>query len=745
MAKGIGAVQAAAMLLFGVLAGQQFSPSLSLCLGLLGLSLAGGIFFYLRGRKYTLDQPPKKAARIFFCAALFAAGMCRCALNSGERPAGAVENYTDRERVVFTGTVIAPPVTTPSRTTIRVEADSVQEQPDSPDHGKVLLVFYSPQQEEYRYGDRLRVSGKAVLPPDTGGSFSYRTYLERDGITVMINNPSVEKLPGKGGDPVRSAVYRLREVLIRRVFRLFPKPENALMAGILLGDESMITSDIDHAFQQTGTAHIIAISGANFTLLTWLMLSILRRLIRHWWAPVLMLPFIWFYTVLVGGNSAVVRAAVMCSLSIIGMTIGRKGNGINNLALTSAAMVMFRPSYLSDLGFQLSVTATLGILLFSGPLGNGVRLLLSKLFPKMGENTLSNVTAALNDLVILSVSAQIFTVWVSAQAFGRISLISLPANFLIAPFQSLIMLGGFAALILSFIFYPLGAAAAWLVWPAPALTIRIVQRCAEVRGGSVYFDLPPLQAWLVIALILALYLGRHRIVNSIRTRNFRPYLILLLMFTAVMVWVNVLDRLDRRTVIEFTSTASSLTLKVRSPSKRLFIIADGLTNYAARKTLEEQLLPVRRVPAAAWIDFREAWMLREFTGSGPEGDPAVLYLNGRTDAPGLPQTVEPGFVFSADGVTLRAAASFMGKRAWTAEYGGQRVLIPNGIPPERIFTRTGVQPSGTDLVLIGKRDLGASWQEYSAAHDGHPAVLDRTDPGRVTLTVSEGHIGFLNR
>ena len=138
-------------------------------------------------------------------------------------------------------------------------------------------------------------------------------------------------------------------------------------------------------------------------------------------------------------------------------------------------------------------------------------------------------------------------------------------------------------------------------------------------------------------------------------------------------------------------------------------------------------------------------MLREFTGSGPEGDPAVLYLNGQTDAPGLPQTVEPGFVFSADGVTLRAAASFMGKRAWTAEYGGQRVLIPNGIPPERIFTRTGVQPSGTDLVLIGKRDLSASWQEYSAAHDGHPAVLDRTDPGRVTLTVSEGHIGFLNR
>ena len=75
----------------------------------------------------------------------------------------------------------------------------------------------------------------------------------------MINNPAAELLPGFGGDPLLSRIYRLREVLLERLYQLFPKPENALMAGILLGDESKITSDIDHAFQKTGTAHIIAI------------------------------------------------------------------------------------------------------------------------------------------------------------------------------------------------------------------------------------------------------------------------------------------------------------------------------------------------------------------------------------------------------------------------------------------------------------------------------------------------------
>ena len=260
MGRGIGAVQAAVMLLAGIIAGQKLSPALPLCLILFGISLAGGIFFYLRGRPYTLDLPQKKISRVLICIALFAAGMGRTAIYSRERPAGSVENFAGtEEQVTFTGTVIAPPAVTASRTSLRVELESSQESADSPESGKVLLVFYSAAKEEFHYGNRVRVSGKVVLPPDSGSGFSYRDYLERDGITAMINNPAAELLPGFGGDPLLSRIYRLREVLLERLYQLFPKPENALMAGILLGDESKITSDIDHAFQKTGTAHIIAI------------------------------------------------------------------------------------------------------------------------------------------------------------------------------------------------------------------------------------------------------------------------------------------------------------------------------------------------------------------------------------------------------------------------------------------------------------------------------------------------------
>lgn len=726
------------MLLAGIFIGLKFHPPLLLCCLLFAAGVVGGIFFYRRGKEFELDQPPKKLFRLFVCLAVFAAGMGRTAFQGAAPSERAAERFVGQRFEGLTGYVTAPPVTTSSRTTLRVQLD--KEQPDLgfPNQGKLLLVFFHDPQTAFRYGDRIAFSGTLSLPPDTGGGFSYREWLLRDGITCLINNPQAEMLSGFSGSRLRAGIYGLRMRLLTQVYRLFPKPESALMAGILLGDESKITSDVDRAFQKTGTSHVIAISGSNFTLLLWLLISIIRRLVPRWWAPLLIMPFIPFYTILVGGNSAVVRAAVMCALSVFGSVLGRSGYGVNNLALTAAVMCLWKPAMLFDLGFQLSAAATLGILLFSEPLCNAARRVIGKLFPKMSEEALNTAVGVLNEFCLMSVSAQIFTMWISAQAFGRIPLISLPANFLIAPFQSMIMLGGFAALLLSFLFYPLGAAAAWLVWPAPALTIRIVRLCAGIPWGSVYSDLSAVRAWLVIGAVIALWLGRGSVIDSIRRRNYRPYAALLLLFAAIMIWTNAADRLDRRTGIRYHHTASSMTLSVRSPGNRLMVAGEGLSNYAAQDALEKQLLPVPRVPEAASVDITEGWMSREFLASGAADGLSVFYLNGRSQRPGAggPEELSPGFGFSVDGVDLGLAASFLGKRAWVVRNEGYSLLFPNGIPPERIFTRTGPDQREISLVVFGRRDDRERWADLEIP------VLDLSDRNDVTLEIRQGKVSY---
>ena len=739
MEKKIGAVQAAAMLLAGIFIGLKIHPSLPVCIVLFAAGLAGGIFFYQRGKVFVLDQQEKKLSRAFFCIAIFAAGLTRVSFFSTERSPSAIENFAEKLVDGMTGYIIAPPVTTPSRTSLRVQLDKTQPNENLPGEGRILLIFYDDPKLDFQYGDRLSINGKIVLPPDAGNGFSYREYLARSGITAMINNPDVSLLPGFSGMPAKAVVYRLRKTLVDQVLRLFPGPEGALMAGILLGDESKITSDVDRAFQKTGTAHIIAISGANFTLLTWILLHIIRRLIPHWWAPLIMIPFIWFYTDLVGGNSAVVRAALMCGLSIVGLSIGRRGNGINNLALTSAVMALWNPLVIYDLGFQLSVTATLGILLFSEPLCNLVRKIISKLLPKISEGTLTTVVSSMNELCLMSFSAQVYTLWVSAQAFGRISLIAPLANFLIAPFQSLIMIGGFVVLLLSFIFYPFGAAAAWLVWTAPALTIRIVEHCAAVTWGTIYFELSSFQAWLIIGLITVLWMGRYAFVNSVRKRLFQPYAALLLLFLAVMIWVNVFVRYKHQTEIEFHQTVSSMNLSVTSPENRLFVIGDNLTNYSAQDLLEKKIFPVFCSPAAAWLDIPESWMKREFLKSDKSANLSVFYLNGElaNEAADVPDELSEDTIFAMDGIVLRFVKSYLNRRAWVVEDRNYAILFPNGIPPKRLFMDPAPDLGNVSLAVLGKRDDKFLWAEFNEQNKNRLQIEDFSEQGDVTIILSQ--------
>jgi hypothetical protein len=169
-----------------------------------------------------------------------------------------------------------------------------------------------------------------------------------------------------------------------------------------------------------------------------------------------------------------------------------------------------------------------------------------------------------------------------------------------------------------------------------------------------------------------------------------------------------------------------------------------MTNYAAQKLLEKQILPVRRSPVAAWIDIQEDWMIREFLDSGTGDELSVLYLNGRSERedPDLPKKLEKGFAFSADGIELHMAASYLNKQSWILVCEGKHILFPNGIPMERIFSFNGPQLAEMDLVVLGKRDDRDTWQAISSSNEGRPTLLDRSDEGSVTIYISQNSIGF---
>ncbi len=274
---------------------------------------------------------------------------------------GFIAYYNNPDsQVVVEGWLVEPPDERDGYANLRVAAEQlVSPQVAEPVHG--LLLARVPPGGGWHYGDRLRLLGQLESPPENE-DFSYRDYLARQGVYSYMPRASPEWVGQGGGSLLLTWVYAAKEHALSVVRRIFPDPEGALLAGILLGEDNGLPAPLRQAYNDTGTAHIIAISGFNISILSGLIAGLAGRLCaagaKRWRGALAAGLAIGAYTLLVGAAPAVVRAALMGGLSLFARQVGRRQQGLNSLALVAALMAVFNPNLPWDVGFQLSFTAT---------------------------------------------------------------------------------------------------------------------------------------------------------------------------------------------------------------------------------------------------------------------------------------------------------------------------------------------------------------------------------------------------
>jgi len=322
-----------------------------------------------------------------------------------------------------------------------------------------------------QYGDRVSLTGYLNSPPE-GEDFSYREYLERKGIYGMVNDPELVRLNRGGGTLMLRWIYGLRENLLDLVYRIWPDPEASLLAGILLGIESGIPVRVEEAFRQTGTSHIIAISGFNITIVAGLVTRLAGRVFNPRRGALVAAVGIALYTLLVGADPAVVRAALMGGMSLFAQQVGRRQHGLIAVSLASLLMAVHNPQIPWDLSFQLSLSATLGLIFYADPITNGFVQICSR-FIRPG--LVARLSEPISEYILITFAAQLTTFPVMVFHFRTFSLSTFLANPVILPVQPPIMILGGLALILGGIWLPLGRLTAPLVFPFVTFTIRVVE------------------------------------------------------------------------------------------------------------------------------------------------------------------------------------------------------------------------------------------------------------------------------
>lgn len=505
-------------------------------------------------------------------------------------PTPAHVAYYLGEDISLVGKVIKPSVQHDTHTEVRLQAEYLATEAGHHIAVEGQVQLRLPLDVAWSYGDRLRLEGHLEAPPD-GEDFSYADYLARFGIHSVMAFPDVRYVGSGEINPALKALFIFRERGLETLYRLYPDPEASLFAGILLGDESGLSASLKSAYNDTGLRHIIAISGFNITIIAGLLLAVLGRWFgvrRGAWLTGLGIAL---YTILVGADAAVLRAAIMGGLALLARQVGRRQFGLNTLAFTAAIMALFNPLLLWDVGFQLSFAATLGILLYADRMTAWLRTWLeARLSPEWAERS----SSTLSEVMIITLAAQFTTLPLLLYHFQRLSLISLPANLLVLPVQpALMVLGGVSVLAGMAVLY-LGKVLALFAWPLAAYSNRMTELFASLPGASTSIA-PFGLIWL--ALIYLTLFGVTLGWEWLRPRLPQPQPALLgaaLATLCIWLWSAALNAPDENLQLTLLDVGDGEALLLRTPQGRNLLINGGPSAVDLSEELGRHLSPFQR-------------------------------------------------------------------------------------------------------------------------------------------------------
>lgn len=367
---------------------------------------------------------------------------------------------------------------------------------------QVTVALDSPTETIGR-GDKLLIRGKPipVRGPLNPGEFDYRAFLANAGIhhTLRVNFGAVH-LSEQTAWYHWGLLQQWRNHCISVFKRYIPDPPvRAIAEALVLGVTEEMTRDLTNTYADTGTIHVLAVSGLHigiiYLILRWLCFPLKHFAHGRWIIAALTTSCLWTYAMLTGLSPSVLRAVAMFTFLAVAKPFGRRVPPANVLASSAMVLLLANPGNLFMVGFQLSYLAVAGIIVFYNPI--------LRWFNPTGA-----IARHLWQNTALSLSAQLTTFVPCLYYFHQFPVWFLLANLLIVPLSFAVLILGLVLLALNSI--PcLDLAIAWLLIHCISLmnvVAALIQQMpvATIQGVTLTLAECSLLAGTLIALAISL-------------------------------------------------------------------------------------------------------------------------------------------------------------------------------------------------------------------------------------------------
>jgi len=328
---------------------------------------------------------------------------------------------------------------------VKVEASNIKGVWESTNGKGIIYIEKDSLSDILNYGDQLLINSQfiAVKPPLNPNEFNYQNFLANKYIYYQsyLKKTQWKRVAENKGNFIFYTASKFRKHLLK-IFEdnNMTGREYGVIAAILLGQTDHIDSELFREYQGSGAVHVLVVAGLHVGIIL-LMLNFLLRFLNKYkygkhFKIILILSIIWFYAIMTGLSSPVLRAATMITFVSIGRLYKRHFNTLNLLSLSAFIFLVFNPNLLVDLGFQLSFLAVTGILLLQKPISSlwkPSNFLINKLW----------------QLTALSIAAQLFTLPLTLLYFHQFPNLFLITNLVVFFFVIAIIFTGIAVLVTS--------------------------------------------------------------------------------------------------------------------------------------------------------------------------------------------------------------------------------------------------------------------------------------------------------
>ncbi|RLB79647.1 MAG: hypothetical protein DRH17_13485 [Deltaproteobacteria bacterium] len=429
--------------------------------GLTWIFLIFCFIFFLPWHVNTKFFKYTNSIRPLFILAIFMGGLFLS--NTYALPFPHIRNFTfcKSEPVTIRGTVADCPVIKPNFSSFVLFAQELTWAGKIyPVCGKVLVRI--PREQKISYAEQLILEGRLFRPYQAEKSrFSYRDYLEGQGIysILMIGKHKPIKYLGKSKfNPLKYLAYKLRRKSSSVLIENLSSAQAGVLSAMILGDRSRISPQLRRLFIQTGTMHILAISGLHVGIIAFIMELFLKVLgFRRRWRYLVIIFLLIFYCFLTGARPSVIRATIMAVVLLLSFLLKREILISHSLAVTALIILTANPRQLFNLGFQLSFVSVISIVYLSPVIRKLFNADCHRYSARIATDKSSDIrkknppTSAIKRFLIsafgVSLAAWLGILPFVAYYFKIISPVTVLANLVVVPYLALMIALGFSLLI----------------------------------------------------------------------------------------------------------------------------------------------------------------------------------------------------------------------------------------------------------------------------------------------------------